>query len=105
MKKSNPIDDLLAKGILYMGHVAAMGKQLEKERKTKIVFAEICLVADNGNAVYKLWATDRTKRNFPKLAKFMKMEGKEAYKEIKDALANDLPYSFLAKIVSSDENI
>ena len=101
MKKYNRVDDLLG-GIPFLTNfvkISKMAKHLEKEQKTKAVFAEIVVVMDNGSLVYTIWNTPKTnsKRNINKLIDVLKADGLELLPDVIDHLAKAAAFGFLRK--------
>ena len=60
--KTDKFIELAAMAMFYWGDLIRMARNLEKKQKTKVFAAEICLIASNGNCVYRVWTTKKTKR-------------------------------------------
>ena len=104
-QKYNRVDDLLLGNIiLESARIAMQGKDLEKQHKTKIICAEICLIAENGEIVYRIWNTKRTKRYLPNLTRRLEINNLKIHKEVLDFLANVVSWGFMAKIEKRPED-
>jgi hypothetical protein len=74
-----------------------MAKDLEKKHKTKVVFAEICIIADNGEAVYRMWSTPETGKSISTLENLLLPKGYMIDSIMKEHISKSIPFGFVCK--------
>jgi hypothetical protein len=99
-KKDEYVDKLAAKGFFCLAKVSRMAKNLQKDFKSNIVFVEVCMVDDKGNAVFEMSNIPETRRFIKRLTKFCPPVAND--NEIRDALAKVVPFGFIR--VFKDKN-
>jgi hypothetical protein len=91
-KKHDRITELMLPILFRSFELMAMARDLEKIHRTKVVAAEICLIADNGEVVYKFWTTKRTKKHARKLLRAWEKAGLKLKPEVRNAMTHALPF-------------
>jgi hypothetical protein len=98
-RKLSRIDGLLMLNLFsHIVKISSMGKDLEKSHKTKIVMAQICLIADNGELVYETWASPESKKTFGKLVEYLGREQSEILPDLMEHISKVAPFGFVRRL-------
>ena len=92
----------MAQAVNYLTKISRMAESLEKEHKTRIAFAEMAVVMENGEVVYIAWNLKQTRMRTKALIKTIDGQGGRPFPEITKSLMEAVPFGWISRISKKD---